>query len=156
MLYGNEKEIGRAVRDKIAEGVVRREDLFIVTKLWNTYHEEEKVVPTCKRSLENFGLDYIDLYLIHWPVAQEISNLNPEAPFENATCIDYDFIKTWKSMEKCVEMGLTKSIGLSNFNSKQITRILNNCKIKPVMNQVFIIQSYSIKFLYVHMISDRS
>lgn len=137
MLYCNEKEIGSAIRAKIADGTVKREDLFIVTKLWNTFHEKEKVVPTCQQSLENFGLDYIDLYLIHWPVAQKtLGPLNLRLPFSNAVGIDYDYVETWKGMEECVTLGLTKGIGLSNFNEKQVQRVLDMATIKPVMNQV--------------------
>jgi len=138
MLYGNEKEIGEAIRSKIDDGTVKREELFIVTKLWNTFHEQEKVVPTCKKSVENFGLDYLDLYLVHWPVAQKITKgeLNIHLPFTDAVGIDYDYINTWKGMEECVQLGLTKSIGLSNFNSKQVQRVLDNSTIKPVMNQI--------------------
>jgi aldehyde reductase len=137
MLYGNEKEIGEAIREKIADGTVKREELFVVTKLWNTFHETEKVVPTCKKSLENFGLDYLDLYLIHWPVAQRIKGeLNINLPFKDAVGIDYDYVDTWKGMEECVRLGLAKSIGLSNFNSAQVQRVLDNATIKPAMNQV--------------------
>ncbi|RZC32847.1 aldose reductase [Asbolus verrucosus] len=137
MLYGNEKEIGEAIREKIADSTVKREEMFIVTKLWNTFHETEKVVPTCKKSLENFGLDYLDLYLIHWPVAQKIKGeLNIQLPFKDAVGIDYDYVDTWKGMEECVRLGLSKSIGLSNFNSKQVQRVLDNSTIKPVMNQI--------------------
>lgn len=137
MLYSNEAEIGAAIRDKIAAGDVRRDELFIVTKLWNTFHERDVVVPTCKKSLENFGLDYIDLYLIHWPVAQKLTGpLNIHLPFKTAVGYDYDYVDTWKGMEECVRLGLAKSIGLSNFNSKQIARVLENASIKPVMNQV--------------------
>lgn len=137
MLYGNEKEIGKGIREKIQDGTVKREDLFIVTKLWNTFHEREKVVPTCKKSLENFGLDYVDLYLIHWPVAQKlVGELNEEFPFANAVGIEYDYVDTWKGMEECVNQGLARSIGLSNFNSKQLQRVLDAATIKPVMNQV--------------------
>lgn len=144
MLYGNEKEIGEAIREKISDGTVRREDLFIVTKLWNTFHEREQVVLTCRKSLENFGLDYIDLYLIHWPVALKYTGpLNFELPFQNAVGYDYDYVDTWKGMEECVGLGLTKSIGLSNFNSKQIERVLATATIKPVMNQVNFIFSLS-------------
>ncbi|KAH0808360.1 hypothetical protein GEV33_014435 [Tenebrio molitor] len=137
MLYGNEKEIGEAIREKIADGTVKREELFVVTKLWNTFHETEKVAPTCKKSLENFGLDYLDLYLIHWPVAQRIKGeLNINLPFKDAVGIDYDYVDTWKGMEECVRLGLTKSIGLSNFNSAQVQRVLDNATIKPAMNQI--------------------
>ena len=137
-IYGNEKEIGKALREKIAEGVVKREDLFITTKLWNTCHRKEKVVPTCKKSVENFGLDYVDLYLIHWPVsyAEDAKGLFPVDKKGNPLYGNEDYTDTWRGMEECVKLGLTKSIGLSNFNSEQIERILSVAEIKPVMNQV--------------------
>jgi hypothetical protein len=156
MLYGNEKEIGEAIREKIADGTVKREELFVVTKLWNTFHETEKVVPTCKKSLENFGLDYLDLYLIHWPVAQRIKGeLNINLPFKDAVGIDYDYVDTWKGMEECVRLGLAKSIGLSNFNSAQVQRVLDNATIKPAMNQV-IYPSRTRHKRYVIFFLDRS
>ncbi|CAL7938562.1 unnamed protein product [Xylocopa violacea] len=137
-IYGNEKEIGKAVREKIAEGLVKREDLFITTKLWNTMHKRENVVPACKKSLENFGFDYIDLYLIHWPVSydENAQGLWPVDEKGNPLSGEVDYLDTWRGMEECVKLGLTKSIGLSNFNSQQIDRILSIAKIKPVMNQV--------------------
>ncbi|CAH1175842.1 unnamed protein product [Phaedon cochleariae] len=136
-LYGNEKEIGNAIRAKLADETVHRNELFITTKLWNTFHEEEEVVEACKRSLKNFGLCYVDLYLVHWPCAQKnLGKVDFNLPFKDAVNIPYDFVKTWRGMERCVELKLAKSIGLSNFNSKQVQRILDNCKIKPVMNQI--------------------
>ena len=137
-IYGNEKEIGKALREKIAEGVVKREDLFITTKLWNTSHRKEKVIPTCKKSVENFGLDYVDLYLIHWPISytENAKGLFPVDEKGNALHGNDDYTDTWRGMEECVKLGLTKSIGLSNFNSEQIERILSVAEIKPVMNQV--------------------
>lgn len=154
MLYGNEKEIGYAIKQKIEDGTVKREELFIVTKLWNTFHEKEKVIPTCKKSLENFGLDYLDLYLIHWPVAQKtLGELNAKYPFSNAIGIDYDYVNTWKGMEECVKLGLTKSIGLSNFNSKQVQRIYENSTIKPVMNQVSCFEIQKILFFNTFFIT---
>lgn len=68
-LYENEREVGSAIKQKINDGAVKREDIFIVTKLWNTDHEPEKVENACRRSRENLGLGYIDLYLMHWPTA---------------------------------------------------------------------------------------
>lgn len=136
-IYGNEKEIGEGIRSKIAEGVVKREDLFITTKLWNTFHEQDEVVPALKMSLKNFGLDYVDLYLIHWPCAQKnIGIFDNLQPFDSAINTDYDYVNTWKGMEECVKLGLAKSIGLSNFNTKQVQRIVDIAEIKPVMNQV--------------------
>lgn len=136
-IYGNEKEIGEGIRAKIADGSVRREDLFIVTKLWNTFHEEERVVPACRTSLQNFGLDYIDLYLMHWPIAQQNDGVfDNKLPFKNVKSVDHDYVATWRGMEECVRLGLAKSIGLSNFNSKQVERVLDAARIKPVMNQI--------------------
>ncbi|CAD1475875.1 unnamed protein product, partial [Heterotrigona itama] len=75
--YQNEKEIGQAVQAKIKDGTVKREDLFITTKLWNNFHKQSSVVPTCKKSLENLGLSYLDLYLVHWPFAFQVEvNIN--------------------------------------------------------------------------------
>lgn len=138
-LYGNEREVGQAIQEKIAEGVVKREDIFIVTKLWNTYHEPEKVEKVCRVSCENLGLGYIDLYLMHYSVAFkerepfEFWPLNPDGQHDHA---DVDYLDTWKAMEKLVGLGLVRSIGVSNFNSQQIDRVLANCTIKPVTNQV--------------------
>ncbi|XP_058796845.1 aldo-keto reductase family 1 member B1-like [Phymastichus coffea] len=120
-VYGNEAEIGKALQEKITAGVVKREDLYIVTKIWNDEHKEKLVVPACQRSLKKLGLGYIDLYLVHWPLSY------PD---------DVDYIETWRGMEKCVELGFTRSIGVSNFNSQQLTRLLDSATIKPVMNQI--------------------
>ncbi|KAF5302640.1 hypothetical protein FQR65_LT08481 [Abscondita terminalis] len=137
-LYDNEAEIGSAIRKKIADGVVKREDLFVVTKLWCTCNFKEQVIPSCKKSLENFGLEYLDQYLIHWPITVKSlsEKLNVKDPFGNSIGVDYDFVETWKAMEECVRLGLTKGIGISNFNSKQVERILKAATIKPVVNQV--------------------
>lgn len=92
-----------------------------------------------RKSLENFGLDYVDLYLIHTPIGyehREPEELLPKDKDGNLAFSDVDYLDTWKAMEKLVDLGLTKSIGVSNFNSEQITRILENCRIKPVTNQV--------------------
>jgi aldehyde reductase len=94
------------------------------------------VVPTCRRSLSDLGLDYVDLYLIHWPFAvKEGDTFNPVGEEGNFIPSDVDYVDTWKAMEECVKLGLTKSIGLSNFNSQQIQRVLDNATIKPVVNQ---------------------
>ncbi|XP_050449163.1 1,5-anhydro-D-fructose reductase-like [Cataglyphis hispanica] len=135
--YGNEKEIGEAIREKIEDGTVTREDLFITTKLWNNWHKEELVVPACKKSLANLGLEYIDLYLVHWPFAfKEGDNLMPTDKNGNLIESDVDYLETWRGMEECVHQGLTRSIGISNFNSEQINRLLESAKIAPVNNQI--------------------
>ncbi|XP_048249311.1 aldo-keto reductase family 1 member B1-like isoform X3 [Haliotis rufescens] len=111
--YGNEAEVGQAIKAKIDDGTVKREDLFITTKLWNTFHRPDLVEGAMKDSLERLGLSYVDLYLMHWPVA-------------------------FKEMELLVEKGFTKSIGVSNFNSEQLQRLLQTegLKYAPVTNQV--------------------
>ncbi|XP_032740405.1 aldo-keto reductase family 1 member C3 homolog isoform X3 [Rattus rattus] len=112
-VYKNEKEVGEAIRSKITDGVVKREDIFLTTKLWNTFHRPELVRVGLERSLKSFQLDYVDLYLIHYPVSI-------------------------KAMEKCKDAGLAKSIGVSNFNRRQLEMILNKpgLKHRPVCNQV--------------------
>ncbi|XP_034245233.1 aldo-keto reductase family 1 member B1-like [Thrips palmi] len=136
-IYGNEAEVGNGIRAKIAEGVVKREDIFLTSKLWNTFHRPDLVVDACKKSLKNFGLDYLDLYLIHWPTGyEEGGELFPREADGTVRYSDVDYVDTWKALEKCVELGLVKGIGLSNFNSQQVTRVLEVCKIKPLVNQV--------------------
>ncbi|GLV32462.1 uncharacterized protein CBL_00828 [Carabus blaptoides fortunei] len=135
-MYGNESEVGAAIREKINDGTVKREDIFVTSKLWNTFHSKELVVPSLKQSLENLGLDYLDLYLIHWPYGfKEGGELIPMID-DVPQFSDVDYLDTWKGMEECVHLGLTRSIGLSNFNSDQIDRILANSQIAPVNNQV--------------------
>ena len=136
-VYGNEKEVGEAIKAKIEEGVVKREDLFITSKLWNTFHRPDLVEKAIKQTLNNFGLDYIDLYLIHWPVGyQEGGELFPTSDEGVILLSDVDYLDTWKAMEEVLKKGLTKNIGVSNFNSEQITRLLENASVKPVTNQV--------------------
>nr|XP_044990896.1 aldo-keto reductase family 1 member C18-like isoform X3 [Jaculus jaculus] len=112
-LYQNEEEVGLAIQSKIEDGTVKREDIFYTSKLWSTFHRPELVRPSLERSLKELHLDYVNLYLIHFPVSL-------------------------KAMEKCKDAGLAKSIGVSNFNRRQLEMILNKpgLKYKPVCNQV--------------------
>ncbi|XP_038188433.1 3-alpha-hydroxysteroid dehydrogenase-like isoform X2 [Arvicola amphibius] len=112
-LYGIEEEAGQAIRSKIADGTVKREDIFYTSKLWSTFHRPELVRSCLEASLKKAQLDYVDLYIIHFPMALQ-------------------------AMEKCKDAGLAKSIGVSNFNRRQLEMILNKpgLKYKPVCNQV--------------------
>lgn len=113
------------------------EDLFITSKLWNTFHRPDLVVPALKKTLENLKTPYLDLYLIHWPFAyKEEGELFPKDENDKLQFSDVDFVDTWKALEETVDLGLTKSIGISNFNVAQTQRILDACRIKPVTNQV--------------------
>lgn len=134
--YENEDEVGRALKEMFDSGVVKREELFIVDKLWCTFHSRPLVSKALDMSLKALGLKYVDLYLIHWPFGyKEGEGL---FPMENGKIVtsDVDYLETWKGMEDLVKAGKAKAIGVSNFNSQQIDRILANCEIKPTINQV--------------------
>ncbi|KAG8540591.1 hypothetical protein GDO81_018985 [Engystomops pustulosus] len=139
LIYGNEVEVGQAIREKIADGTVKREDVFYTSKLWSTYHPQHLVRSCLEKSLKDLQLDYIDLYLIHNPI--EFKPGDDLLPMdENGKLIYHntDIRDTWKGMEDCKEAGLVKSIGVSNFNHKQLELILNmpGLRYKPVCNQV--------------------
>ncbi|XP_060228985.1 aldo-keto reductase family 1 member C1-like [Meriones unguiculatus] len=137
-VYQNEKEIGQAIRSKIADGVVKREDIFLTTKLWCRFHQPELVDIGLERSLKNLQLDYVDLFLIHYPMSIKPSEAiltkdgNGKILFETV-----DLCATWEFMKKCKAAGLAESIGVSNFNRRQLEMILNKpgLKYKPVCNQ---------------------
>ncbi|XP_037906484.1 aldo-keto reductase family 1 member B1-like [Hermetia illucens] len=136
-VYENEHEVGEAIAAKIADGTIKREDIFITSKLWNTFHSPELVKPACETTLKNLGLKYLDLYLIHWPMGyKEGGPLFPRDANNTVEFSDTSFLDTWKAMEKLVDEGLVKSIGISNFNKKQTESILANSRIKPAVNQI--------------------
>ncbi|XP_072937530.1 aldo-keto reductase AKR2E4-like isoform X2 [Epargyreus clarus] len=123
--YKIEDQVGRGLKKKMADGVAR-EDLFITTKLWNDHHAREEVVPALRESLGKLMLDYVDLYLIHWPCGQ----------FDNQTYDYTDYLETWRGMIDAKNLGLAKSIGLSNFNQEMMDRIAANGLEKPAVLQV--------------------
>ncbi|XP_060228932.1 aldo-keto reductase family 1 member C21-like [Meriones unguiculatus] len=138
-VYHNEDQVGEAIRSKIADGTVRREDVFCTTKLWCNSHRPELVRSSLEWSLKKFQLDYVDLYLIHFPMALKPGE--DEFPKDEHGKLIFDTVdlsNTWEAMEKCKDAGLTKSIGVSNFNCRQLEMILSKpgLKYKPVCNQV--------------------
>uniref|UniRef100_A0A0A9W9J7 Aldose reductase n=1 Tax=Lygus hesperus TaxID=30085 RepID=A0A0A9W9J7_LYGHE len=136
-IYGNEKEIGTALQDKIQDGTVTREELFITSKLWNTFHRKDLVRGAIETTLSNLQLDYIDLYLIHWPMGyKEDVELFPRDANGKVQYSDVDYVDTWKEIEAACRDGKIRSIGLSNFNKNQIQRVIGVADIKPAVLQV--------------------
>ena len=124
--YENEVEVGKGIKKAIDEGIVKREDLFVITKMWPD--EKEDPEKALKQSLERLQLSYVDLFLDHWPSGKCYNGKNN---FKLISVKDM-----WPKMEKLVEENLTKSIGVSNYNVQNLLIVLSICKIKPVVNEV--------------------
>jgi len=137
-IYFNEQHIGKAIREAIAEsnGALKREDFFIVSKCWNTFHSKPKVTECLNQILERLQLEYLDLYLMHWPMGfVEDEGDYPLDSNGKLKPSDVHFIDTYQAMEELVSQGRAKSIGVSNFNIEQLKELLAVAKIKPVCNQ---------------------
>lgn len=139
-LYGNEDIVGFAVGDKIAAGVVARDEIFIVTKLWGIHHEQ--VEQACRDSCRRLNVDYIDLYLLHLPVSFTFYSDNEKWP-KVEDVLDKDFMDVWREMEKLVKLGLVRAIGVCNFNGEQIQRLYDNATIKPSVHEMEFHPAYS-------------
>jgi alcohol dehydrogenase (NADP+) len=133
--YGNEKEIGKAVRVLIGEGVVRREDLWMTSKLPNTAHRSADVRPALEKSLHDLGLTYLDLYLVHWPIALQKGVWIPRKPEHFIPPEALPLEETWQAMESLVDSGLVRHIGVSNFSIPKLKN-LEGSRISPAVNQI--------------------
>ena len=136
-VYGNEDRVGAALRAVQADGVCR-EDLWITSKLWNDKHGEDDVLLSCRQSLDDLGLDYLDMYLVHWPFPNfhppfcDASSRSPDAkPY-----IHENFMRTWRKMEQLVDCGLTRHIGTSNMTVPKLNLVLRDARIRPAVNEM--------------------
>ena len=123
--YGNEKSVGAAIRDFCREHNVRREDIFLTTKLWNDDHGYEATQAAIKKSLQLLGVSYIDLYLIHWP-----------NPLKFRDCWAQKNAESWRAMEEAYAAGQVKAIGISNFYGRHITELMKTATVAPMVNQI--------------------
>ncbi|KAF8634891.1 hypothetical protein AX15_000641 [Amanita polypyramis BW_CC] len=140
--YGNEKEAGEGVRRAIQDGLVKREDLFITSKLWNTFHAYDHAKAIAKKQLQDWGLDYFDLFLIHFPISLKYVDPNHRYPPEwfgddgKVHLENSPIHETWKALEELVDEGLVKNIGISNFNGALILDLLRYARITPQVLQI--------------------
>ncbi|MBE7382771.1 MAG: aldo/keto reductase [Leptolyngbya sp. SIO1E4] len=135
-IYGNEAEVGRGICESIAAGVIAREDVFVTSKLWNSFHAPEAVEAGCRETLTAFGLDYLDLYLMHWPVAFRPGTVMPQDPEGFWPLPEMPLAKTFEAMVKLRDQGLVKSVGVSNFSISKLERLIAACGVTPAVNQV--------------------
>lgn len=141
--YGNEVEVGQGIARAIKDGLVKREELFVVSKLWNSFHDGDRVEPIARKQLADLGLEYFDLYLIHFSAALEY--VDPSVRYPPGWQVDGDkeirrskasLQETWTAMESLVEKGVARSIGVCNFQAQLLYDMLSYAKIPPATLQV--------------------
>ncbi|WP_203295871.1 aldo/keto reductase [Luteirhabdus pelagi] len=135
-VYGNEKEIGEALKEVFDEGEILREDVFVTSKLWNDAHQEGQVIPALQDSLKKLNLEYLDLYLMHWPVAFKQGVGFPEKTSDFVSLEEAPLTETWKQMEEAKKSGYARHIGVSNFSKEKLKDLVEKADSKPEMNQV--------------------
>lgn len=144
--YGNELEVGHGIKQALDEGLCKREDLWITSKLWNTFHAAEHVEPACDKTLADLGVEYLDLYLIHFPISLQYVPVatryppewifDPEAQEPEMKIAPVPLSETWRAMEALVAKGKVKQIGVCNYNSALLHDLIAYAKIKPAVLQI--------------------
>jgi D-xylose reductase len=144
--YGNEKQVGEGIARALADGLCSREELWVTSKLWNTYHRREHVEAACRKSMADLGLDYLDLYLVHFPIAlryvEFADRYPPEWIYDPAAAepgMQLDAVplsETWGAMEQLVEAGIARQIGVCNYSASLLHDLMSYARIKPAMLQI--------------------
>ncbi|MFZ5391441.1 MAG: aldo/keto reductase [Patescibacteria group bacterium] len=134
-IYGNESEIGQTFKEIFNDGL-KRDDLFVTSKLWNTKHNPKDVLSACQQTLRDLQLDYLDLYLMHWGVAQADHGDSKPNHSGRPDLQSISLQQTWQAMEELVDKGLVKAIGLANFTGPMILDVLSYARLKPAINQI--------------------
>jgi len=144
--YGNEMQVGQGIKRAIDDGLCVREDLWVTSKLWNTYHASEHVALAMQKSLDDLGLEYLDLYLVHFPIALEFIPFEQRYPAEwlfdpaqpelGMKAAPVSLQETWVAMEELVDNGKARQIGICNYNSGLLQDLLSYARIKPAMLQI--------------------
>jgi len=135
-IYGHQAEIGQALAAAINDGEVQRRDLWITSKLWNSDHARADTLPALERTLSDLRLEYLDLFLIHWPVALKAGVSFPRSGADYLSEAQAPLNQTWAGMEQLVTRGLCRNIGVSNFGRSRIEKLLDTATIRPVVNQI--------------------
>jgi len=155
-IYGNQAEIGLALASAFRDGVVQRDQLWITSKLWNDCHEPQQVRTALLRSLADLGLEWLDLYLIHWPVAHRHGVLMPSQGRDLVSLAEQPLAATWAAMEELVEAGLVRHIGVSNMGIAKLEQLMATARIRPEHNQVerhpYLQQNALLEFCHQHSI----